>query len=110
MVCLFHGDYGPADPGFVLGQHSWAINAHLLTSARNLGEAEAIQRYVLRGDAVSWCHQGYLWVDQAAIGWFYLAAFVFVVLPYLVWRVRNRFGGSPVQLRGWRVEIPRLRL
>ena len=38
---------------------------------------------------VTWCHQGYSWVDQDAIGWFYLAAFVFVVLPYLVMKIKT---------------------
>jgi hypothetical protein len=88
MVCLFHGDYGPPDPAFAVSTvsavHGWAVDASLLKDARNIGVAEAVQRHVLKGDLVSWCHQGYSWVDQDAIGWFYLAAFGFVVLPYLV--------------------------
>jgi hypothetical protein len=28
-------------------------------------------------------------VDQDAIGWFYIAAFVFVVLPYLVMKIKT---------------------
>jgi hypothetical protein len=95
MVCLFHGDYGPPDPAFAVSSapgapiHSWAVDASLLTGARNIGEAEAIQRHVLKGEAVSWCHQGYSWVDQDAIGWFYIAAFVFVVLPHLVMKIKT---------------------
>ena len=93
MVCLFHDDYGPPDPSFAVSAaraavHGWAVDASLLKAAHNIGEAEAIQRHVLRGESVSWCHQGYSWVDQNAIGWFYVAAFVFVVLPYLVIRIR----------------------
>jgi hypothetical protein len=68
-----------------------------LKDARNIGEAEAIERHVLKGESVSWCHQGYAWVDQDAIGWFYIAAFVFVVLPYLVVRIRTltrKFGAG----------------
>jgi len=103
MVCLFHGDYGPPDPAFAVSSapgapiHSWAVDASLLTGARNIGEAEAIQRHVLKGEAVSWWHQGYAWVDQDAIGWFYLAAFVLVVLPYLAMKIRTlsfRFGSG----------------
>ena len=61
MVCLFHGDYGPADPAFNLGSGStWVVDANSLTGARNLGEAEAIQRHLLRGEPVSWCDQGYV--------------------------------------------------
>ena len=89
MVCLFHGDYGPADPAFDPGSGStWVVDANSLKDARNLGEAEAIQRHLLRGEPVSWCDQGYTWVDQDAVGWFYLAAFLFVILPYLIMRAK----------------------
>ena len=85
MVCLFHGDYGPADPTFDLGSGlTWVVDANSLKEARNLGEGEAIQRHLLRGEPVSWCGQGYAWVDQDAVVWFYLAAFLFVILPYLI--------------------------
>jgi hypothetical protein len=100
MVCLFHGDYGPPDPAFAVSAangHGWTVAPRLLTDARNIGEAEAIQRHVLKGEPVSWCHQGYAWVDQDAIGWFYLAAFVFVVLPHLFMKIRTlslRFGSG----------------
>ena len=95
MVCLFHGDYGPADPAFIIdagpasGGHGWAIDASLLKNARNIGEAEAIQRHVVRGDPISWCDQGYAWVDQDAIGWRYVAAFLLVVVPYLTMKVKR---------------------
>jgi len=96
MVCLFHGDYGPADPAFNLGSGStWVVDANSLKDARNLGEAEAIQRHLLRGEPVSWCDQGYAWVDQDALGWFYLAAFLFVILPYAVMRAKARVEGAP---------------
>ena len=89
MVCLFHGDYGPADPAFNLGSGStWVVDANSFRDARNLGEAEAIQRHLLRGEPVSWCDQGYAWVDQSAVSWFYLAAFLFVILPYLIMRAK----------------------
>ena len=89
MVCLFHGDYGPADPAFNPGSGStWVVDANLLKEARNPGEAEAIQRHLLRGEPVSWCDQGYEWVDQDAVVWLYFAAFLFVILPYLIMRAR----------------------
>jgi hypothetical protein len=106
MVCLFHGDYGPPDPSFTASGvhgHTWAIDASLLKQARNIGEAEAIQRQVLHHESVSWCHQGYSWTDQHAIGWFYLAAFAFVVLPYAVIRIRT-LSSSP--RRDWRTPLP----
>jgi hypothetical protein len=100
MVCLFHGDYGPADPAFRLDLASTAdgrgsiVDSGLLKEARNIGEAEAIERYLIRGETVTWCDQGYAWVQQDAITWFYAAAFLFVVLPYLIVRIRARARGA----------------
>jgi hypothetical protein len=93
MVCLFHGDYGPPDPAIAVGEtttgaSSWPVDVRVLREARNLGEAEAIQRHVLHGDAVSWCEQGYAWVEQDAIGWLYIAVMLLVVAPYLIARFR----------------------
>ena len=89
MVCLFHGDYGPADLAFNPGSGStWVVDANSLKEARNLGEAEAIQRHLIRGQPVSWCNQGYAWVDQDAVGWFYLAVFLFLILPYMVMKTK----------------------
>ena len=94
MVCLYHGDYGPADPAFYLSSHSGvgggAVDATLLKGARNIGEAEAIQRHLIRGEPVSWCDQGYARAEQDAVSWLYLAALLFVVLPYLIFRIKNR--------------------
>jgi hypothetical protein len=58
MVCLYHGDYGPADPTFDLGSashfgmHGWMVDATLLKNARNIGEAQAIERHLIRGESV----------------------------------------------------------
>jgi 4-amino-4-deoxy-L-arabinose transferase-like glycosyltransferase len=105
MVCLFHGDYGPANPAFNLGSGStWVVDANLLKEARNLGGAEAIQRHLLRGELVSWCDQGYEWVNQDAVVWFYFAAFLFVILPYLIIRARAwAKGGSHLNVRAERL-------
>ena len=100
MVCLFHGDYGPADPAFKLdlgsasGGRGWVVDAGLLKKARNIGEAEAIERHLIRGESVSWCDQGYAWVEQDAVGCFYIAALLFVALPYLVVKFRSRTRGT----------------
>jgi len=113
MVCLFHGDYGPADPAFNLGSGSnWVVDANSLKDARNLGEAEAIQRHLVRGEPVSWCAHGYTWVDQDAVGWFYFAAFLFVIIPYLIMKTKAwansapRPGASAKRLGG-RLRLPR---
>jgi hypothetical protein len=110
MVCLFHGDYGPIDPAFNRGSGStWVVDANLLKEARNLGEAEAIQRHLLRGEPVSWCDQGYAWVDQDAVVWLYFAAFLFVILPYLIMRARAAKGMLRPNIRAERLaRRPRL--
>jgi hypothetical protein len=96
MVCLYHGDYGPADPAFDMG-----AAAHLgapLKGARNIGEAEAVQRHSIRGESVSWCDQGYAWAEQDVVSWFYLAALLVVVLPYLIFKIKARAkGGQPLR-------------
>jgi hypothetical protein len=102
MICLYHGDYGPADPAFHLGAaahlgaRGWAVDATLFKGARNIGEAEAVQRHLIRGESVSWCDQGYAWAEQDAVSWFYLAALLFVVLPYLIFKIKTRsMDGQP---------------
>jgi hypothetical protein len=107
MACLYHGDYGPADPAFdpgsglPLGVRGWSVDAFLLKDARNIGEAEAIQRHLLRGEQVSWCEQGYAWAEQDAVGWFYIAAFLFVVLPYVIMKLRAwKKGASRLDVDG----------
>jgi len=110
MVCLFHGDYGPVDPAFSLGSGApWIADASALKGARNLGEAEAIQRHFLRGESVAWCDQGYAWVGEDAVGWFYLATFLLVVLPYLIIRVLGRANVAIAKCqyrRGGRIRSP----
>lgn len=101
MVCLYHSDYGRADSAFdpdvasQVGMHEWLVDARLLKDARNIGEAEAIQRHLIRGESISWCDQGYAWAEQDAISWFYAAALLFVLLPYLIFRVRSRAKRGP---------------
>ena len=96
MVCLYHGDYAPADPAFDFdsashsGMRGWMVDATLLKNARNIGEAQAIERHLIRGESVSWCDQGYAWAEQDAVSWFYAAAFRFVVQPYLLFKIKAR--------------------
>ena len=117
MVCLFHGDYGSEDPAFTLASgSSWVVDASSLKDARNIGQAEAIQRHLLRGAPVSWWDQGCAWVGQEAVGWFYAAAFLLVVLPYLVTRIKARAkdrsrlqvaaGGAPRPVVDGRPQLP----
>jgi hypothetical protein len=59
------------------------VDATLLKNARNIGEAEANERHLIRGETVSWCDQGFAWAEQDVVSWFYVAALLFVVLPDL---------------------------
>ena len=36
------------------------------------------------------CDQGYAWAEQDTVSWFYAAAFLFVVLPYLIFKIKAR--------------------
>ena len=96
MVCLYHGDYGPADPAFASGAaahfdgRGWAFDARLLKEVRNIEEAEAMERHLTRGESVSWCDQGYAWAEPDAVSWFYVAVFLFVVFPYLIFKIAAR--------------------
>lgn len=92
-TCLYHGDYGAADPAFVASR-SPADAQRLRQGARNAREALAIQRQDLRGEKVVWCDQGYAWAEQDAVHWLLIAAFVFVALPYLALRLAGRWHGS----------------
>jgi hypothetical protein len=73
MPCLSHGDYGPADPAFDLsaalhpGARGWMVNARPLKDARNIGEAEAVERHLIRGEPISWCDQAYAWAAQDVV-------------------------------------------
>jgi hypothetical protein len=113
MVRLFHGDYGPPDSAFHPGAgRTLVVDANSLKDTRNLGEAEAVQRHLLRGEPVSWCDQGYAWVDQDAVVWFYFAAFLFVILPYLimrakVWAKSATRPGATAKSFGGRPRLPR---
>lgn len=122
MVCLYHGDYGPGDPAFDPSSGSsfnvrgWSVDASVLKDARNVGEAEAIQRHLLRGEPVSWCDQGYAWAEQDAVGLFYIAAFLFLVLPYVIMKSRawrkdaSRLGVGGGDAPGRQVSHPNLTL
>jgi len=106
MVCLYHSDYGPADPAFNVGAatrqfgvRGSAVDATLLKDARNIGEVEAIQRHLLRGESISWCDQGYAWAEQDAVSWFYLGVFLFVVFPYLIFKIKAQAKGGPIAMK-----------
>jgi hypothetical protein len=96
MECLYKTDYGPADPGFNPlagnGQLVKGFEARLsvLAQAKNLGQLEAMERKLARGQTIQWCDQGYGWTyGPAPTDFFYLILF-FLILPWLALRVLPR--------------------
>jgi hypothetical protein len=93
MSCLFASDYGPPQPGFdPLSGHGDLIRgfeAHRaqLASAQNLGQLQAMERKITKGETVTWCDNGYGWTYDWKVGDFFGAILAFVILPWLVMRV-----------------------
>ena len=110
MHCLYASDYGPPDPNFDPfagnGKLLKGFEAHVyeLAQARNLGQLEAMERKLQRGEEIHWCEQGYGWVYEPRPTQFFEIVLVAVVLPYLVLRVfprlRARLARWPVWRRG----------
>ena len=108
MSCLYASDYGPPEPGFnPLADDGRLIkgfedHAAVLARAANLGQLEAMQRVLRRNQSITWCDQGYGWVEGDAVHILFAAALAFVVLPYAVFtlraRRRMRRAVSPVRL------------
>jgi hypothetical protein len=93
VSCLIAADYGPPEPGFdALADGGRLIkgfeaNAALLARATNLGQLEAMERALQRGDEVTWCDQGYGWVDGGPVHALFAAILAFVILPYAAWKL-----------------------
>jgi len=94
MSCLYASDYGPPDPAFDPIAYSMerggGVRNHAteFASARNIGQFEAIERKMARGEAVVWCDQGYGWTRSTPIEVF----FVLVLILAVPWLVLRRFG------------------
>lgn len=93
MLCLYPSDYGPPDPGFdplagngrlIKGFESHAAE---LSRAQNLGQLQAMERKLAKGEAITWCDNGYGWVYDQKVGDFFGAILAFVILPWLLLRV-----------------------
>lgn len=93
MSCLYASDYGPPDPQFdPLGGNGGLIQGFeghrgTLMQAKNLGQLQAMERKLAKGETVTWCDNGYGWVYDQKVGDFFGAIFAFVILPWLVIRV-----------------------
>jgi hypothetical protein len=102
MNCLYASDYGPADPAFDPladgGRLLRGFEAHAsaLARAQNLGQVEAMERQLQRGQEILWCEQGYSWVYDRNVDYFLATLAILVILPYFVFRLlpKLRRGGA----------------
>jgi hypothetical protein len=94
VPCLYESDYGAPDPGFdpfadggrlVAG---FAAQDRQLARAKNLGQLQAMERTLARGDEILWCEQGYGWVYGRSVDALFAAIVIAVILPYAVWKAR----------------------
>jgi len=96
MSCLYASDYGPADPAFDPladgGRLLQGFEGHTaeLGNAQNLGQLQAMERQLHRGDSIAWCDQGYARVEAPAVHAFLAGFLAFVALPYAVRRLTPR--------------------
>jgi hypothetical protein len=93
MSCLYSTDYGPPDPGFDASadggrlMQGFETHAGVLARAQNLGQLQAMERKLAKGEKVAWCDNGYGWVYDQKVGDFFGAIIAFVILPWLLLRV-----------------------
>jgi hypothetical protein len=108
--CLYLSDFGPPEPSFDPLTNDGALirgfeeHAGQLKSAHNLAQLEAMERAFRRGDEITWCNPSYGWAESGAVHALFAAIAVFIVLPYLGWRLgapwwaRRDFQAAPPAL------------
>jgi hypothetical protein len=95
MTCLYASDYGPAEPGFSPLRDGGVLikgfetAGSVLAEARNLGQLQAMERVLARGDTVRWCDQGYGWTEGLQFHALF-AAVLIGAMPFVAWRLRAR--------------------
>jgi hypothetical protein len=105
MLCLYASDYGPANPAFDPladgGRLIQGFEAHVseLAKAQNLSQIEAMERQLQRGQDILWCEQGYSWVYDRNVEYFFAAFAILVILPYIVLRLFPRLRNDVARLR-----------
>ncbi len=95
MNCLYASDYGPADPSFNAlvdgGRLLRGYEAHTseVARAQNLGQLQAMERQLQRGESIAWCDQGYGWVQSPAVEGFLVGFTLLVALPHAAKRLAS---------------------
>ncbi|MGA2089559.1 MAG: hypothetical protein ABSG66_11650 [Stellaceae bacterium] len=110
MSCLYRSDYGPPDAAFnpqagggVLLQGFESHESELLR-AQNRGQLDAMKRQLQHGQEILWCDQGYGWVYQKPVDYFFEIVLIAVILPWFVARL------VLPALRGWHSRASATRL
>jgi len=108
MTCLYASDYGPADSSFdaLAGGgrllRGFETHASELAGARNLGQLQAMERQLQRGQSITWCDQGYGCVESPAVEGFLAGFMLLVVLPHAVKRLAPQlWRGIAERSRRW---------
>jgi hypothetical protein len=97
MRCLYLSDYGPPDPKFeafsdgIVPDGLTRGDVAVLATAQNIGQFEAMQRKLAKGEAIVWCDQGYGWVQQPIIDGFFAIGAALVV-PLALFRLMRHLG------------------
>jgi hypothetical protein len=111
MRCLYRSDYGPPDPKFeafsdgIMPDGLTRSDVAVLATAQNVGQFEAMQRKLAKGEAVVWCDQGYGWVHEPVVeGFFAIGAAL--VFPLALFRLMRRLGLLRARTAGERRSRP----
>ena len=89
MIPLCQGNCGPRDLEAV-AQVAHDDSVWLRQDHKGSAEPQTIQRNEIPGESIAWRDQDYAWAQQSAVQWLFIAAFLFVVLPYVVIRFSRR--------------------
>jgi hypothetical protein len=74
-------------------------HASELAKAQNLGQLEAMERQLQRGQDILWCDQGYSWVYERNVDDFFAVLATFVILTYFVFRVLPKLRSGAARSR-----------
>jgi hypothetical protein len=84
MSCLFRSEQGPGDAASEPTAACFAVGPN---RAQTHGQLEATERQVLHTEIAQWHDRDYAWTSSPAVIGFFLAAFAFLILPWLAFRV-----------------------
>ena len=111
MRCLYRSDYGPPDPTFeafadgIVPDGLTRSDVAVLATAQNVGQFEAMQRKLAKGEAFIWCDQDYGWVHNPAIEGFFAIGTALLV-PLALFRLARRLGFLRARTPGERRSRP----